>query len=83
MNITIFSTTSCSTCHILTEWLDKQGVPYTKKVTDEDPAAMMEFMSVNDGLIGVPFTVIEGDDGQQTKFSGYDVAKLKNVLNIA
>ncbi|CAN5145529.1 hypothetical protein BH09PAT3_BH09PAT3_0780 [soil metagenome] len=82
MNITIYSTTTCSTCHILTQWLDKQNIDYTKKVTDEDDTAMMEFMSVNDGMVGVPFTVIEGDDGQVTKFTGYNIAELKTLLNV-
>jgi glutaredoxin 3 len=81
MDITVYSTTTCSTCHILTEWLDKQGLAYTKKVADEDPAVMMEFMGVNDGMIGVPFTVIQYDDGRQVKFSGYDIAQLKSLLN--
>lgn len=80
MNITIYSTTTCSTCHILTQWLDKQGVAYIKKVTDEDPSAMAEFMSVNDGMVGVPFTVVTADDGQQTKFSGYDIKQLQALL---
>ena len=81
MNITIYSTTTCSTCHILTKWLDKESVEYTKKVTDEDDAAMAEFMSVNDGMVGVPFTVITHDDGEVTKFSGYNIAQLKQLLN--
>lgn len=82
MNITVYSTTTCSTCHILTQWLDKQNIAYVKKVADEDPAAMAEFMSVNDGMVGVPFTVINQDDGSQTKFSGYDIAELKKLLNV-
>lgn len=82
MNITIFSTTTCSTCHILEQWFDKQGIKYDIKVTDSDPQAMAEFMAVNDGMIGVPFTVIDKDDGTQTKFSGYDVGELKKLLNV-
>lgn len=82
MNITVYSTTTCSTCHILTQWLDKQGLTYVKKNTDEDPAAMAEFMAVNDGMIGVPFTVITQDDGSQVKFSGYDIAELKRLVDV-
>ena len=82
MNITIYSTTTCATCHILTQWLDKQGITYTKKNTDEDDAAMVEFMSVNEGMVGVPFTVIEQDSGERIRLSGYDVAKLKTALNL-
>lgn len=82
MSITIYSTTTCSSCHVLTEWLDKQGIAYDKKITDTDPALMMEFMSVNDGMIGVPFTVIKKDDGSEVKISGYDQAKFKEALSL-
>jgi hypothetical protein len=42
---------------------------------------MMEFMSVNDGMIGVPFTVIN-KDGVTTKISGFDQKKFKQVLGL-
>jgi glutaredoxin len=80
MNITIFSTTTCSTCHVLTEWLDKEGLSYIKKEVDTDPIAMAEFMGINDGMVGVPFTVIDKEDGEQTKFSGYDIGALRKLL---
>ncbi|MCW1907911.1 MAG: glutaredoxin family protein [Candidatus Saccharibacteria bacterium] len=82
MNITIYSTSSCATCHVVTDWLDKHKMAYTKKNTDEDSAAMMEFMNVNDGFVGVPFTVITTDDGQTTKIPGFDQKKLKQALGI-
>jgi glutaredoxin len=83
MNITIYSTTTCATCHLVTGWLDKQNISYTKLDTDEDAQAMVDFMSVNDGAIGVPFTVITSDTGQQTKILGFDHAKFKTALNIS
>jgi arsenate reductase-like glutaredoxin family protein len=80
MNITIYSTTTCATCHIVTQWLDKHGLTYTKKDTDEDPAAMLEFMDINDGHVGVPFTVITAADGTQIKIAGYDISKFKQLV---
>ena len=82
MNVTIYSTTTCATCHLVTNWLEKQTIPFTKKNTDEDAAAMAEFMTVNDGMIGVPFTVITGDDGQVTKIMGFDQGKFKTALGV-
>lgn len=82
MAITIYSTSSCAACHTLTAWLDQQGLEYTKKITDEDPALMAEFMSVNDGMIGVPFTVITAGDGTQTKISGFDRAAFERALAV-
>lgn len=82
MKITIYSTTICAACHTLTSWLDKQGIEYDKKITDVDPTLMFEFMSVNEGMIAVPFSIIEADDGTQTKISGFDQGKFKQVLGI-
>lgn len=82
MQITIYSTANCAACHTLTQWLDKNNYKFTKKVTDEDPVAMAEFMQVNDGMIGVPFTVIKDDDGVEFKISGFDQNKLKQALKI-
>lgn len=82
MNITIYSTSICAPCHSLTAWLDKVGQNYTKKITDEDPAAMAEFMTVNDGMIGVPFSIVTDDTGTETKISGFDQAKFKKALGL-
>jgi len=82
MNIIIYSTTTCATCHLVTSWLDKQGFQYNKKNTDTDPQAMLDFMSVNDGAIGVPFTVITDESGTETKIMGFDQTALKNALGL-
>ncbi len=82
MDITIYSTTTCSFCNVLTAWLDKQKIPYIKKMTDEDDEAMAEFMSVNDGALGVPFTVLKDAKGNETKILGFDQEKFKKVLNL-
>lgn len=82
MEIIIYSTTTCAFCHVLTAWLDKQNIPYTKKNTDEDESALAEFMSVNDGNLGVPFTVIKDDSGNETKILGFDQPKFKQALGI-
>jgi hypothetical protein len=66
----------------LTAWLDKQGLAYEKKLTDEDPAIMMEFMSLNDGMIAVPFSIVTNDAGEETKISGFDQAKFRQALGL-
>ncbi|CAN5270137.1 hypothetical protein BH10PSE19_BH10PSE19_22030 [soil metagenome] len=82
MDITIYSTSTCSFCHALMGWLDSKNINYKKVVTDEDQAGMTEFMEVNDGAIGVPFKVIKDGTGNTTKISGYDQGKFKKVLGI-
>lgn len=81
MKITIYSTAACAACHTLTTWLDKQDISYEKKITDENEEYMAEFMEVNDGMVIVPFTIIEDDQGAVTKISGFDQKKLQHVLN--
>jgi len=83
MDITIYSTTTCGFCHALKGWLDNQGIKYANKVTDTDAKAMTEFMSVNDGMLGVPFTVIKSESGKVTKIVGFDQAKFKKTLSLA
>ena len=82
MEITIYSTTTCSYCHVLTAWLDKQNIAYVKKNTDEDETALAEYMNVNDGTLAVPFTVIKDDTGKETKIIGFDQPKFKQVLGL-
>lgn len=83
MEITIYSTTTCSFCHALMAWLDKENIGYAKKMTDQDPEALAEFMSVNDGMIAVPFTVIKDPGGAETKISGFDREKFKEALSLS
>jgi glutaredoxin len=82
MEITIYSTSICAACETLTRWLDKNNINFAKKITDEDPKIMEEFMSVNAGMVSVPFTVITKEDGTTTKISGFDQKKFKEILNL-
>lgn len=79
MNVTVFSTTNCGICHAVMQWLDKQNITYENKVVDESEEAMSEFMSINDGMIGTPLTVID-KGGAVTKVSGFDQPQLKAAL---
>ncbi len=79
MEVTMYSTKLCAACHMLTKWLEDKSVDYTKKLVDEDEQAMEEFMSLNDGAIGVPFTVITNESGVH-KITGFDNARLGECL---
>lgn len=81
-SVTIFSTTTCSSCKVLMTWLDKENITYSKKMTDEDEGAMTEFMNVNDGAFGVPFTVIEYESGAETKIIGFHKPKFIEALEL-
>ena len=81
-SITIYSTTTCSSCRVLMTWLDRENVTYTKKMTDEDVGVMAEFMNINDGALGVPFTVIKYISDSETKILGFHKPKFKEALGL-
>jgi hypothetical protein len=60
-------------------WLDKQGISYLQKNVEEDSAVMAEFMTVNDGMIGTPFTIIE-NDGSEAKIAGFNPSSFTTAL---
>lgn len=80
--VTIYSTHSCQYCQALKEWLDKNNVEHEDKFVDENEANMEEMMKVSDSHMGVPFSVIKTDDGQEVKVAGFDRTKFKEVLGI-
>ena len=79
MDITIYSTSTCGYCRALSEWLDEQKISYKKVVIDKEPDGMALFMSVNDGAISVPLSVIKDASGTETKISGFDKDKLEKL----
>ncbi len=82
MHVTIYSTTTCTFCGALRAWLDEHNIPYDYRITDADPAVMKEYINVSDGVIGVPFTVIEDGNGTVVKILGFDKPKLQAALGL-
>ena len=82
MNVTIYSTTTCTFCDALRTWLDERHIPYDYKLTDKDPATMQEYLQVSEGVIGVPFTVIDDGAGKIFKILGFDKPKLLAALGL-
>jgi glutaredoxin len=81
MKITIYSSSTCTTCAVLGKWLENNGFSYEKKMIDSDSSIMEEFISISNGYIGVPFTVIDKPAGQ-FKVLGYDRKALMDALEI-
>ncbi len=72
MNVTVFSTTHCTSCVALKAWLAERGATITSRVIDADPQAMADFLAASDGHLGVPFSVLETPGGQPLKIAGFD-----------
>lgn len=79
MKITIYSTKTCGYCHMLKDWLDKKDVEYIEFKVDENPYAA-QLMVSKSGQMGVPYSIIETDDGEEVGILGFDRARFEQVL---
>lgn len=79
--VTVYSTATCGYCNMLKNWLKENAVDYQEKHVDKDYESAREMM-LKSGQMGVPFSVILDKDGNEQTVLGFDVAKLKNILDI-
>ncbi len=79
--VTVYGTTTCPYCIILKKFLDDHKVVYDNYDVDQNPIAAQNMARLTDHM-GVPFSVIELDDGTTHKIMGYDEAKFKELLKL-
>ena len=77
--VTVYSTTTCPYCIMLTRWLKDKNVEFTEYKVDQNPIAAQAMVSLS-GQMGVPFTTVEGEGGEMVKILGFDTKKLENSL---
>jgi len=80
MRITIFSTTTCPYCLMLKNYLKEKNIAFEEKLVDSDDAAREEMLAVSGGFMGVPFTLIEKDDGTKETIVGFDKGKFEEIF---
>lgn len=81
MKITVYSTTTCGYCVMLTNWLNTKSVEFTEYKVDQNPIAAQHMVSIS-GQMGVPFSTIEYDDGQVEKILGFDRNRFEAALAV-
>lgn len=64
---------------MLKQWLDSKGVKYTNYNVDSNPIAA-QYMVHLSKQTGVPFSVIEKDDGIEEYILGFDRQKFESLL---
>jgi len=79
--ITIYSTATCAYCKMLKSYLRSKDIAYEEKHADIDQAVAQELFEKS-GQLGVPFTIIETEDGSEEKILGFDRKKVDQVLGI-
>ncbi len=80
--ITIYSTATCGFCKMLKSYLTEKNISFDNKAADEDQAIARELYEKS-GQLGVPFTIIETEDGKQEGILGFDRAKIDSVLGLS
>lgn len=81
-NITIYSTATCGYCKMLKSYLQSKDISYDEKHADQDPR-LAEELHEKSGQLGVPFTIIQKDDGSEEKILGFDRPKINAALGIS
>jgi hypothetical protein len=66
---------------MLKSYLQSKNISYQDKQADLDPRLGQELYEQS-GQLGVPFTIIQSDDGTETKILGFDRPKLDQVLGL-
>jgi glutaredoxin 3 len=80
--ITVYSTSTCPYCVMLTRWLDENDVKYEEYKVDANPIAAQAMVTLS-GQQGVPFTTIEDEDGRVEKILGFNLPQFKQSLGVA
>ncbi len=81
-SVTIYSTATCGYCKALKSYLTDKHVEYVEKHADEDQAVAKELYEKSNQL-GVPFTIIKNEDGEEVSVLGFDKPKIDILLGIA
>lgn len=79
---TIYSTATCGYCKMLKSYLQSKDITFEEKHVDKDHKLAEEVFEKS-GQLGVPFTIIEKDDGTEEKILGFDKSKVDLALGLS
>jgi len=77
--VTMYTTTTCPFCRMQKEYLNLKNIKFSEILVDENPQEAQKMIAIS-GQMGVPFTVIAKDNGQQVNILGFDKAKIDDAL---
>ena len=80
--VTMYTTKTCPFCLMQKDYFADKGVKYTEILVDENPDEAMKMVEIS-GQMGVPFTVIDRDDGNRITILGFDRARIDEALGIS
>jgi len=81
MTIKIYSTPVCPYCHMLKDYLKGKNISFEDINVATDTVAADEMVEKS-GQMGVPVTIIVADSGEEHVITGFDKAKINQLLGI-
>lgn len=79
--VTMYTTRTCPFCGMQKDYFAEKKVNYTEILVDENPDEAMKMIEIS-GQMGVPFTVIDQDDGERVTILGFDRARIDKALGL-
>ena len=67
-------------CKDVKAYLTSKSLPFDEKRVDQDREALSAMLTVSNNFAGVPFTVIEKDDGQKVMLKGFTQPEFDTAL---
>lgn len=80
--VTMYTTRTCPFCMMQKSYFADKNIEYTEIMVDENPAEAMKMVEIS-GQMGVPFTVIDQDDGRRVTILGFDQPRIEEALGIS
>lgn len=79
--VTVYTTTTCPFCLMQKNYFKEKNVQYTEILVDQHPEEVEKMVEIS-GQMGVPFTVIDSEDGQRVTILGFDRPAISKALGI-
>ena len=80
--VTMYTTRTCPFCKMQKDYFASKNIAYQEILVDENPDEAQKMIEIS-GQMGVPFTVIDKDDGSKVTILGFDRGKINEALGIA
>ncbi len=78
--LSIYSTKTCGYCRMLKKFLDDEGIAYEVKQVDDSPELARELLE-RSGQLGVPWSVVEDQEGKQLiDILGFDIQQFNRLI---
>ena len=78
----MYTTRTCPFCKMQKDYFASKNIAYQEILVDENPDEAQKMIEIS-GQMGVPFTVIDKDDGSMVTILGFDRPKIDETLGIA